>query len=223
MTLLEQDLLKRLQNCDVFGDQNRAAFAPTSRALPLFDELKSITASLQAEQSKQGASSGGAIGSTRAKSAILAELWRDEGKIDGTAKQMTTLSAQEKGYFVRPATTRETGVVAAARAFIEKGTPLWAKFVAYEMDADLLTDMAADLAEYDAAYAAQQGDTQGRIGAGVDIDALIERGNDITEELRPIVKNKFDGQAGILAAWTSAVRYPGRDKTKKVAPVPPVP
>ncbi len=221
MTLLEQDLLKRLQNCDVFGDQNRAAFAPTSRALPLFDELKSIAAQLQTEQANQGASGGGAIGSTRAKSAILGELWRDLGKIDGTAKQMTTLSAQEKGYFVRPATTRENGVVAATRGFIEKGTPLWSKFVAYEMSPTLLTDMQADLSEYDATYAAQQGDTQSRIGAGGDIDTLLSRGNDITEELRPIVKNKFDDNAGVLAAWASAVRYPGRDKTKKVAPVQP--
>ncbi len=123
---------------------------------------------------------------------------------------------------MRPATTRETGVVAAARAFIEKGTPLWAKFVAYELDADLLTDMQADLSEYDATYAAQQGNTQSRIGAGNSIDTLLGRGNDITEELRPIVKNKFDDNAGILAAWASAVRYPGRDKTKAVAPVPKV-
>lgn len=218
MTLLEQDLLKRLQNCDVFGDQNRAAFAPTSRALPLFDELKSITTDLQTVQANQGASGGAAIGSTRAKSAILSELWRDLGKIDGTAKQMTTLSAQEKGYFVRPATTRETGVVAATRTFNDKGTPLWTKFVAYELPADLLVEMGADLAEYDATYAAQQNDTQGRIGAGMDIDALIARGNDITEELRSIVKNKFEDNAGILAAWASAVRYPGRDKTRKATP-----
>lgn len=33
------------------------------------------------------------------------------------------------------------------------------------------------------------------------------------------VKNKFDGQFGILAAWASAVRSPGRDKTPKVATV----
>ncbi len=218
MTLLEQDLLKRLQNCDVFGDNNRAAFAPTSQALPLFAELKSLTAQLQIQQSAQGASGGGALGSTRAKSTILGELWRDEGKIDQTAAQMTTLTPQQKGYFVRPV-RRETEIVSSARTFIKEGTPLWAKFVAYELDADLLADMAADLADYDAAYGAQQGDVQNRIGAGQDIDALLERGNSITEELRPIIKNKFAGKAGILAAWASAVRYPERDKSKKVAPV----
>jgi hypothetical protein len=219
LTLLEQDLLKRLENCDVFGNTHRASFAPTSRALPLLDEMKTIVTDLQAQQSQQSASGGGAIGSTRAKAAILGELWRDEGKIEQTAREMTTLSEREKGYFVRPV-RRETEIVNAARVCIAKGTPIWDKFIAYELPADLLSDMAADVAEYDATYAAQQGGVQNRVGAGKDIETLIERGNAIIEELRPIVKNKFAGNSGILGAWASASRYPERDKTPKPAPTP---
>ncbi len=218
MTLLEQDLLKRLQNCGVFGTTHRAAFAPTSRAIGVFDELGGVVTELETIQNQQIAAGGGAIGSTRAKSTILGELWRDTGSIDETARQMKTLTDQQKGYFVRPDTKREVGLVGAARTFIEQGTPIWAKFVAYELAEDLLTDMQADLDEYDATYGEQQGDRQERVGATTELEPLFERGNAALDELRPIIKNKFKNDAGILAAWASAVRYPQRDKVKKVVP-----
>ncbi len=218
MELMEQLLLKRYEDVGVFGDNNGAAFAPTSRATTLFGELKnSVVSGLQAAQSQQSGSGGGAKGSTRAKATILGELWRDEGRIAETARQMVTLADQEKGYFVRPV-KRELEVVNAARTFIERGTPLWAKFVEYELPTDLLSEVQADLDDYDAAYNAQQGGTQTRIGAGHSIETLIERGNEIIEELRPMVKNKFMGNTALLAQWASASRYPERDKKPKTPP-----
>lgn len=218
MTLLEQDLLKRLQNCGVFGTTHRAAFAPSSRGRALFDELAGVVTELETIQNQQIASGGGAIGSTRAKSTILGELWRDMGAIDETAKQMKTLTDQQKGFFVRPATTREVGLIGAARTFIQEGTALWSKFVAYELDANLLVDMKADLDEYDLIYGQQQGDRQERVGATTELEPLFERGNAALDEMRPIIKNKFKNDAGILAAWASVVRYPQRVKMPKVAP-----
>lgn len=216
MELLEELQLKRFEDVDVFGDHNRAAFAPTSRAVALFDQLKTVVAGLKAAQGTQSVGGGGSLGARRAKSVLLGEMWRDMGRIASTADKMKNLSDEQKAVFVRPL-RREAEIVNSTRVFIEKGTPLWAKFVEYELPDDLLTEMQTDLDDYNAAYTSQQGGKQARIGAGATIDELIEAGTEITEELRPIVSNKFEGQGAILQAWKSAVRYPPRPK-KQPAP-----
>jgi subtilisin family serine protease len=48
-------------------------------------------------------------------------------------------------------------VLATARAFVTDATPLAAKFVEYEMPADFLTDLAADIAAFEHAIAADVG------------------------------------------------------------------
>lgn len=220
MDLLEQDLTRRLQNVDVFGDNHRAEFAPTSPAITLFDELKTVIASLQSAQNQQAASGGSAKGSTRAKSAILTELRRDMNRIADTAQQIKALPAEVKSVLVR-APSREAEVVAQAKVFIQTATPLWASFIAYEMPANLLSEVQNDLDDYNAAYASQQSGAQSRIGAGSSIESGLERGSEILDELRPIIKNKFAGNDGVLREWASASRYPERDKTKPPTPTPP--
>ncbi len=221
MDLLEQDLTRRLQNVDVFGDNNRAEFAPTSQAITLLNELKTVIASLQSAQAEQSASGGGAQGSTRTKSAILTELKRDMNRISSTAQQIKTLPDNVKSVLVR-APSRQSEVINQAKVFVQVATPYWATFTAYEMPANLLMDMQVDLHTYDSVYAAQQSGTQSRIGAGSSIETGLERGGEILDELRPIVKNKFAGNDAILREWASATRYPERDKTKP-APTPPTP
>lgn len=222
MDLLEQELTRRLQNVDVFGDNHRADFAPASQAITLFGELKTVIAALQAAQGQQAASGGGAKGSTRAKSAILGELKRDINRIANTAQQIKTLPDDIKAVLVR-SPSREAEVVTAARVVVQTATPLWAQFVAYELPANLLTEMQSDLNDYDSAFASQQRGSQTRIGAGTEIESGLERGGEILDELRPIVKNKYDGNDPVLREWASASRYPGRDKTKAPAPIPPNP
>jgi hypothetical protein len=219
MDLLEQELTRRLQNVDIFGDNHRADFAPTSQAVTLFDELKTVIAALQGAQGQQTASGSGAKGSTRAKSAILGGLKRDINRIADTAQQIKTLPDNIKSVLVR-SPSREAEVVNQARVFVQTATPLWASFVAYELPANLLTEMQSDLDDYDAVYASQQSGSQSRIGAGTDIERGLGRGGEILDELRPIVKNKYDSNDAILREWSSATRYPGRDKTKP-APTPP--
>ena len=218
MELFAQKLLRRLEDVDVFGDRKRSAFNPNSRAIALFDELKIVIADIKKHEGEQTIGGSGGKGATRAKASILAELWRDMGKIEETAREMTTLSPIEKAYFVRP-TRRELEIVNSAKTFIEKATPLWEKFEAYELASDLLAEMRADVDEYDANYSAQQTAIQNRIGAGSGIDAGLERGQEIIDELRPIVKNKFAGDAVALLEWKSAIRYPERHETP--APTPP--
>lgn len=222
MDLLEQELTRRLQNVDVFGDNHRADFASASQAITLFDELKTVIAALQGAQGQQTASGGGAKGSTRAKSAILGELKRDMNRIADTAQQIKTLPDNIKAVLVR-SPSREAEVVNQARVFVQTATPLWASFIAYELPTNLLTEMQSDLDDYDSIYASQQSDSQSRIGAGTDIESGLERGGEILDELRPIVKNKYDGNDATLREWASATRYPGRDKNKPPAPTPPTP
>ena len=216
MNLLEQQQLKRFEDVEIFGAAHRADFASGGVGLGLFDELKTVIGALQNAQTEQASGEGGSKGGTRGKNVILSELKRDIGRISETARQMKTLSDVEKGYFVRPA-EREEAILGAARAFIEKATPLWAKFQAYEMPADLLSEMQSDLDEYDVNYSAQQSNRQSRIGVGQSLDELGGRGGEILGELRPIVNNKFHDNPAVLTQWKSATRYPPR---KKPQPAP---
>ncbi len=216
MNLLEQQQLKRFEDVDIFGSAHRGDFASGGVALGLFDDLKTVIGALHDAQSSQMSSEGGSKGGTRGKNVILSEMKRDIGRINETARQMKTLSDVEKGYFARPA-EREEAIVGAARTFIEKATPLWAKFEAYEMPADLLTEMQSDLDEYNANYGAQQSNRQSRIGAGQSLDEFIGQGSEILDELRPIVNNKFHDNPAVLTQWKSATRYPAR---KKAQPAP---
>lgn len=220
MELTEQRLLRRLQSVDVFGEEHRDEFSATSRARQLFDDLKPILADLQDAQTEQTASTGGAKGSTRAKATILGELWRDTGRIEATAREMRTLPDDQKGVFVR-GSRREPDVVATAKAFIAAATPIWNQFVAYELPADLLEEMQNDVDDYTNYFASQQGQQQSRVSSGATIESALERGGEILDELRPIVKNKFDGNDAILSEWASATRYPSRAQTPKPASTPP--
>lgn len=217
MELSEQLLLRRLENVDVFYEAREGDFAPTSRATELFGELKTVITALQGAQNQQGTSGGGSLGATRAKTAILGELWRDMGRIEKTAPQMRTLSDQQKAILVRPA-KRELEIVSRAKVFIDLCTPIWSQFQAYELPATLPAEMQSDLDDYNAAYSSQQGGRQARIGAGISIETELAQGEAILDELRPIVNNKFDGNDAVLREWASATRYPERDKTKPKPP-----
>jgi len=51
-----------------------------------------------------------------------------------------------------------------------------------------------------------------------EIDTLTGRGGDLTEEMRPIMKNEFAGDAGVLAAWANAKFDPDGDYVRRHVP-----
>ena len=92
----------------------------------------------------------------------------------------------------------------AARAFAANALPLKAQFIAHEMPADFLEDLAADIAAFEEAIADQSDAVGGHVAAGAALENLFEEGTELQKQLDGFMRNKFANNAERLAEWTRA-------------------
>ena len=114
--------------------------------------------------------------------------------------------------FRLPKRMSDHALAAMARTFAADADPFSAEFVRYEMPANFLEDLKADIAAFEQA-------SQNRTALGMNatasadaIDDAIATGLDAVRDLDAVVRVKYRDDAATLAAWTRAshVERPAR-------------
>jgi hypothetical protein len=98
----------------------------------------------------------------------------------------------------------DADLLAKARAFLIEATPLKNDFIAYEMDANFLTELQELITDFEEAMSAPGTATDQHVEATADIGAEVRKGMTAVRTIDAPIRNKYRGNAGKLAAWTSA-------------------
>ena len=191
------DMFGRVQT---FGKANAADFAAGSKAAGHFARLAQIVADLDIEKARQNG------GSATAKEVLFDSLRLDLQSIARTAR---AIDAGEPGFadrFRNPATPTQQALLTAADAFArELADPaIVAKFVAYELPADFVADLADDIAAIRSADADMQSDDQTGVASTAAVGRLIREGMAEVMQLDAIMNNKYARNPDRMRAWDSA-------------------
>jgi hypothetical protein len=200
----------------MFASLYPADFPSGGKAAQLRDEIRNAEAEANSGAAGQQSGHGSMKAGTRTKSDLYDELYDDLRAINRTAK---AIAADEPGLeekFRMPRSPSYAQVLATARAFVTDATPLAAKFVEYEMPADFLTDLAADIAAFEAAEDQGAGLTN-RVGATRTVSEAIMAGIAALRKLDPLMRNKYRNDPVKLAEWFTSSRVE-RVASKKKAP-----
>ena len=191
------DMFGRVQT---FGKANAADFAAGSKAAGHFARLAQIVADLDIEKARQNG------GSATAKEVLFDSLRLD---LQGIARTARAIDAGEPGFadrFRNPPTPTQQVLLTAADAFArELADPaVVAKFVAYELPADFVADLADDIAAIRSADADMQSDDQTGVASTAAVGRLIREGMAEVMQLDAIMNNKYARNPDRMRAWDSA-------------------
>jgi hypothetical protein len=202
MTDHEYAIYEALKGTHEFGGKYAAQFPDTSKAKPAFARLPLLIKEIGPVNTKPGGAPSPAT--AKKKSQI------DEVRIDllAIAETARTINDDEPGFStafkVGPDTQRAN--IDTANAFLkELAKPGVAeKFIAYDMPADFVADLQADLAAIGVTGDEQIEDKREDVGDTAEIRTLIQEGSDLLKILNTSVTNKFRDQPTILAEWQTA-------------------
>lgn len=198
-----------------FGDAHASDFADGSLAKQYFVNLKAVCAELDqlggSEIAAFGSARAGTFSRQQARDAIIEHLQA----LRRTARAMADEVPGIEAKFRIPYDNNDRNLLNAARAALTDATPLKARFIAHEMAADFLEDLAADIAALEASMGDQASSVGDHVSASAAIDEAIGRGMDLLRKLDAIVRNKYANNAAVLAEWTSASHIERAPKRKK--------
>jgi hypothetical protein len=166
-------------------------------------------------------------GSTLAKEELEDALREDLNDIARTARAIEAGSPPQPGFatpYPLPRDGTQRSLIAHARqvlALLKGKAPLIAQFTAYELPADFVTDLEADLAAFDAATDSQADDRISGVEDTATARRLLVEGRAAVVQLNASVRNKYRRQPEILAAWRTASRVDRPDTTQPTPPSPP--
>ena len=228
----------RAVRVQTFGRENAADFTAGSKASALFAEMDTLLADLALARVGQ-------LRGPAGKQAILDELTDDFKAIARTAR---AIALDEPAFaaaaYLRPEGVTETVIATHADALLKllEDNPkpvadggdspaqlaakaaLRAKFIAYELPADFVTDLRADRDALTARNADKHADNQEGIENTSAIDTLLAKAQTLVTRLDAAILNKYARDPDKLAAWNSATHVERTSKKEKPAePTPPPP
>ena len=159
-----------------------------------------ITGLAASETSGHGAARQGTTTRGQARDALIATL----ETLSRTARAMSDTVPGIENKFRLPRDNNDQNLLTAARAAATDALPLTAQFIAHEMPADFLEDLAEDIADMEAAISTQSSGVGDHVAASAAIDDAITRGMELLRKLDAIVRNKYANNPGLLAEWTAA-------------------
>jgi hypothetical protein len=210
-----------LKRVSTFATNHAAAFPAGSQAAAGFARVGPLLAEIGDDDLTAGVPASPATGS---KAARFDEVWEDLKAIAATAR---TIALDEPGFaagFLLGESTQQA-ILATAEDFLEKlATPATvAKFVAYDLPADFVTDLQDDLAAIDGDADDQAEDRQDATGDTARIRALVREGRDLLKRLDTSVRNRFRNDPEVLAEWRTAARIHRAPRATPAEPPTPAP
>jgi hypothetical protein len=206
MTNNQTRRLSALGNIVAFGAQNPADFAAGTKAADLLGQIRAAEADATSGATGQESHGGSMRAGTRTKADLYDELYEDLRAINRTAKAIAADVPGLDEKFRMPRSPSYAQVLATARAFLADAAPLAPSFIEYELPASFLTDLASDIAAFEAAEDDQSTGLTNRVGATRSVAQAIMEGIAALGKLDPLMRNKYRNQPVKLAEWFSASR-----------------
>ena len=217
-------VIEALGRVNRFSTAHLAAFPVGSNATTDFARSAAIATELIPSDSTPGTPASPATG---ARNHLFDEVWEDLLAIAETAR---SIARKEPGFAAdfRLGDDTHREIIATASSFLEKlQVPATAaKFIAYSMPADFVTDLETDLAAIAGKKSEQTDDRHEDIGDNARNRALVKEARDLIKSLGTSVKNRFRRDPAILAEWATASRIhrtggSGPEETPPVTPPAP--
>ena len=192
------DMLVRVRD---FGANRATDFPVISLGGQLFAEIAAVIEEVAHHAVLQ--TTNAAPRSTVSKAAARAALREDLQKINRTASAIAVVNSAVKKKFRLPRFA-DQALLNGARAFAEEVEPFVAEFTKHELPADFLVTLKKDIDAFQAAVTEQNHSKEARVEATASLNAAITQGLKAVQRLDAIVKNKYQKNSSLLAAWASA-------------------
>ena len=193
---------RTLKRVSQFGSQHAASFPATSQAVIGFARVDSLLAEIVPTDQLPGVPASPA---TEAKAARFDELWADLKDISRTARSIAMTDPGFATDFRLGDESQREIVAAATRILAHLQNPSTvARFIAYDLPADFVTELAADLQAVSAFGSEQTDDYLTAVGDTARTRALLKEGRDLIKTLSTSVINRFRRDPEILAQWQTA-------------------
>lgn len=217
----EYAVYQALDRARVFGTTHAANFPQGSAAPAKFARVQAILTEVGYTHQVSGLPGTAA---THAKEHLLDELRDDLLAIAHTARAIgRSEPGFERNFRMGGINQRET--LATTASFLEHlaNPATVAKFVACDLPADFVTQLAEDLDTVASHIDDQMNHRQSSTGTTARVRELMVEARDLLKTLDASVKNRFRDQAEVLAAWRTAARIhrPNRDAAVPASPLPP--
>ena len=165
---------------------------------------------------KFGAGKAATTVKTGTKTTLL--TWID--RISIAADSMRDLHPGINDQFPRPRKLNQPALLARGRADFLASAPYEADFIIYgSFPADFRDQLKTACDDFETATAAQGTEIDERVAANAEVENEVEQANRDVRLLDGIVRSKYYGNPGKLAAWASASHAESAPKKKK----PPTP
>ena len=125
--------------------------------------------------------------------------------------------------FPRPQKGNDDSLLQTADIYATHAAPLTAEFIAHEMPADFLTELADEKAALQAALAERANAVGDHISAREELDNARDDIVTTVRELDPMVKVRYANDPGKLAEWAAASHIERPAKKAKAGEAPPTP
>lgn len=120
--------------------------------------------------------------------------------------------------FRLPRNRNDADLLNKARAFATEAAPYNADFQAYGLPPTFIADLTAAADAFEASFSNTAAATAEHVAATAETGESIRRGMVAVRILDGIVKNKYSGDVGKLAAWISASHVEKAPKKKTPTP-----
>lgn len=215
----DYSVIEALGRINRFAINHLAAFPAGSQALTDFARASEIVTELIPSDSQPGLPASPA---TAARNHLFDEVWEDLLAIADTAR---SIARKEPGFAAdfRVGDDSQRQIIATATAFHEKlqKADIAAKFFAYLMPADFVTELDTTLKKIDGKKDQQIDDQLEDITETAETRALIKEARELIKSLNTSVKNLFRRDPLILKEWRTASRIHRTSTRKKEENEPP--
>ncbi len=206
-----------------FGIDNAADFPAPSVGATQFDNIAGLVDNIESISADQLGGFSEAAQQFDIKASIRETLRDLMSGVSRTSKSMEYAFPGIADLFAFQRNMPDADLLAKARSFIQDAAPIQADFVAYGMPASFLTDLSDAANEFDDIFNATASATADHVQATASLSDLVRQGMVGVRILDGIVKNVYNGNPGMIAAWASASHVEKAPKKSSPTPTPPTP
>lgn len=201
LALRRYEMLKRVRD---FSLTNTQAFAEGSLGKELFAAITQIVSDLDTHGAGQISGKSAAQSQTTTKAALREDLRESLATLNRTARVMAFETPGLDDKFRLPRSNNDQMLLNAARAFSADAQTHKEAFIKHELPADFIERLTRQINSFEQALTQQSAAIGAKVAAKTAIDDTISRGLQTVRQLDVVIRNKFNGDSVMLAAWTRA-------------------
>lgn len=190
-------------------------FSPTGIVRQLKDQLVAGITELEAHSAAQGAGVVGARQGTRTVGDARLALRRSLEAINRAAR---TMNLEDK---FPPPPQNDRNMIQAGRTAAVNALPLKANFITHEMPDNFITELTADVVDFEEAIAERDGAVDDHVSSGAAIDDTVDQIMEVVRKLDGPMKNKYADNPAVLAEWLAASHIEKAPRRQQQPPATP--